>query len=144
MTMKKILSIACVALVVAALASCKKTYVSNNVIANKTWISDPIQTSDWTQTKDGKADSIDLAVNGSYNFFVNESDATLVYFSFVSGVYEQIPEVYNSVSYSYFHYADNQGAHIVLYSQPVNGGTPVKPTSPITVKLVLVPSDLQK
>ncbi|TSJ43131.1 hypothetical protein FO440_02775 [Mucilaginibacter corticis] len=141
--MKKILSIACIALVVAALASCKKTYVTN-VVANQTWISDPIQTSDWTQTADGKADSVDLAVNGSYNFFDNKSDATLVYFSFVSGVYEQIPEVYNGVSYSYFHYSDNQGAHIVLYSQPVNGGTPVKPTSSVSVKLVLIPSELQK
>jgi len=134
--MRKLLSIACVAIVVAALASCKKTYVST---PNQTW-SVTIQPSEWSQTTDGKSDSVDRVVPGVSSFF-NDNGATLVYFSFVSGVYEQVPEVYNGASYSYFHYAANDGLHLVLYSQPVNGGTPVKPTSDINVKLVLLPSE---
>lgn len=138
--MKKFLSIACVALVVAALTSCKKTYVTN-VTPNVTWIpTHAIQPSDWVQTTDGKSDSVDIAVPKGYEFF-NDSDATLVYFSFFTSVYEQVPEVYNGTSYSYFHYVgDDNGLHLVLYSQPVNGGTPVKPTGPISLKLVLIPS----
>lgn len=137
--MKKILSIACVALVVAALASCKKTYVTN-VVPNQTWVSNPIKTADWALTTDGRADSVDLAAPQVNDFF-NDSDATLVYFSLVPNVYEQIPEVYNGTSYSYIHYADKKGVpHVVLYAQPVNGGAPVKPSSAITVKLVLIPS----
>jgi len=109
---------------------------------NQTWISRPLVTSDWAQTRDGKADSIDIPVQVKYKFY-NDDDATLTYFSFVSGVYEQIPEVFNGISYSYFHYQDDNGTvHVVLYSQPVNGGTPVKPVDPITLKLVLIPSKI--
>ena len=139
--MKKILSIACIALVVAALASCKKTYVTN-VAANQTWISRPLVTSDWAQTRDGKADSVDIPVQVKYDFY-NDIDATLTYFSFVPNVWEQVPEVFNGISYSYIHYIDDSGKlHVVLYSQPVNGGTPVKPVDPITLKLVLIPSEV--
>ena len=139
MTMKKILSIACVALVVAALASCKKTYVTN-VVPNQTWLPNtPIQPSDWAQTTDGKSDSVDITVPRGYEFF-NQSDATLVYFSFVSGVYEQVPEVFNGISYSYFHYVANNSLHMVLYAQSATGTAPAKPTSAINFKLVLIPS----
>ncbi len=135
-TMKKILTIACVALVVAALASCKKTYVTNVNPAETFTVN--VAASSWTQTTDGKSDSVSLKAPAIDNFF-NNNGATLVYFSFFKGVYEQIPEVYNNVSYSYFHYVDNNGGHLVLYAQPITGA-PVKPTSDITVKLVLVPS----
>ncbi len=131
--MKKILSIACVALVVAALASCKKEYVTN-VNPAQTYTT-TIAPTDWVQTKDGKSDSVSVKAPAIDSFF-NNNGATLVYFSFFSGVYEQVPEVYNGTSYSYFHYTGN----LVLYSQPIAGGTPVKPTQPITVKLVLIPS----
>jgi hypothetical protein len=137
--MKKILSIACLALVVAAFASCKKTYVTN-VTPNQTYIA-PIAASSWTQTKDGKSDSVDVALPSGVQFF-SKTDATLVYFSFFAGVYEQVPEVFNGTSYSYFHYTDGQNLlHLVTYSQPINGGVPVKPTSTVTIKLVLIPSN---
>ncbi|HTK20457.1 MAG TPA: hypothetical protein VL442_13105 [Mucilaginibacter sp.] len=137
--MKKLLSIACVALVVAALASCKKTYVTN-VTPNQTFTS-TITPSQWMQTTDGKSDSVSIKLPNASNFFLNDSDATLVYFSYFQGVYEQIPEVYNGVSYSYFHYVSNGNLYLVLYAQPINGGTPVKPTDNVFVKLVLIPSD---
>jgi hypothetical protein len=137
--MKKILSIACVAIVVAALASCKKTYVTN-VTPNQTYTS-TITPSQWMQTTDGKSDSVSIKLPNASNFFLNDSDATLVYFSYFQGVYEQIPEVYNGVSYSYFHYVSNGNLYMVLYAQPINGGAPVKPTSNVFVKLVLIPSN---
>jgi len=138
-TMKKILSIACVALVVAALASCKKTYVTQVTdTPNQTWLH-TVQTSDWALTTDGKSDSVDVTVPNGYEFF-NQSDATLVYFSFVSGVYEQVPEVFNGISYSYFHYVSNNSLHMVLYAQSAGGTTPTKPTSSVGLKLVLIPS----
>ncbi|MDB5003161.1 MAG: hypothetical protein JWQ34_1386 [Mucilaginibacter sp.] len=134
--MKKMLSIACAALVVAALASCKKTYVTNVNPAQTYTVT--VAANSWAQTKDGKSDSVSLKAPAIDDFF-NNNGATLVYFSFFKGVYEQIPEVYNNVSYSYFHYVDSQGGHLILYSQPITGA-PVKPTSDIVVKLVLVPS----
>ena len=137
--MKKILSIACVAIVVATLASCKKTYVTN-VVPNQTFNA-TIAASQWTQTTDGKSDSISIKLPNATQFFLNDSDATLVYFSYFQGVYEQIPEVYNGVSYSYFHYTNNGNLYMVVYAQPIGGGVPVKPTNDILVKLVLIPSD---
>jgi uncharacterized protein YxeA len=131
--MKKYLSIACLVVIVAAFTSCKKTYISQT--PNQTYFV-TVKASSWTQTTDGKSDSVSIKASAIDNYF-NDNGATLVYFSFFTGVYEQIPEVYNNVSYSYFHYPGN----LVLYSQPATGGTPVKPTSDITVKLVLIPSN---
>jgi hypothetical protein len=132
--MKKYLSIAFVVLAVAVLSSCRKEYITQ-ASPNQTY-STTIQVSDWAQTTDGKSDSVSIKAPAITNFFDNNG-ATLVYFSYYAGVYEQIPEVYNNVSYSYIHYPGN----LVLYAQPPGGGTPVKPTSPITVKLVLVSSN---
>src|SRR5471030_1706071 len=126
--MKKLLSITCVALIVAALSSCKKTYVTN-VVPNQTYFA-TVSASSWVQTTDGKSDSVSIKAAAIDSYF-DKYGATLVYFSFFSGVYEQIPEVYNNVAYSYIHYPGN----LVLYAQPPGGGTPVKPTSAITVKL---------
>lgn len=137
--MRKLLSIACVALVVATLASCKKTYVTN--LAAQSWISDPVKPNQWSQTIDGRADSVDIPVRNSANFFKSSTDATLVYFSFYDRIWEQIPEAFNGVSYSYFHYkGDNGDLHIVLYAQQTNGSAPVKPVDDILVKLVTIPA----
>ena len=55
------------------------------------------------------------------NYF-NDYGGVLVYFSFTNGVYEQVPEVFDGVSYSYI----TRGA-IVLYAQTPDGVTPIKP-----------------
>ncbi len=132
--MKKLLSITCVVLIVAALSSCRKTYVTN-VVPNQTYFV-TVSASSWVQTTDGKSDSVSIKAPAIDSYF-NTHGATLVYFSFFNNVYEQIPEVYNNVAYSYIHYPGN----LVLYAQPPGGGTPVKPTNDITVKLVLVQSN---
>lgn len=144
MTMKKILSIAFVALFVVALASCKKTYVTqvtNNVVPNQTYNAD-IQVSDWTLTTDGKAYTRDIQIP-TKDFF-NDTDATIAELTFDTGdskTYEPMPYVYNGVSFSYTHYISNTDGfpHIIVYSQ-LAGGAASKPTETVTVKLVLIPS----
>jgi hypothetical protein len=140
--MKKLLSIICLALVVAALASCKKTYVTNTTVPNQTF-SVTVAAASWVLTTDGKAYNVDIPVTGNYQFF-NGTDATIAEISFDTGsakTYEPMPYVYNNVSYSYTHYVGTDKLlHIVFYSQPVGGGAVVKPTSDIVVKLILIPS----
>jgi hypothetical protein len=138
--MKKFFSIAFVVIAVAALSSCTKKYVTAN--NNRTLFTDPIAQSKWVRTADGKSDSVTVNLPELDKYF-NERGGILVYLSFSDGVngnntYEQIPEVYNGTSYSYYHYKGN----IVLYSQPTNGGTPTsKPPAGIVAKIVLIESD---
>lgn len=131
--MKKLFSIlSVVVLAITVLSACTKKYVT----PNRTVFSNPIPQSSWIRTKDGKADSTTIKVP-DLDDYTNERGGVLVYLSFFDGVYEQIPEVYDGTSYSYYHYKGN----IVLYSQPVGGGTPVKPPAGIIAKIVLIESN---
>jgi len=111
-------------------ASCTKRY---DVVQPNQHYTAVVKPSDWSVTADGKSDSVSLPAKQIGNYF-NQQGAVLVYFSFFEGVYEQIPEVYNNVSYSYY----NDAGNLVLYSQDAGGTTPYLPTQDITVKLVLV------
>jgi hypothetical protein len=132
--MKKFLTIAFLAIVVAAFASCKKTYVTTtpNEVYNVT-----IPASSWILSADGKSYSVDIEANTIDKMF-NNSGAVLIYFSFFDGVYEQIPEVYNGNSFSYIHYV---GGVTFTAQAAAAGGTPVKPTEEIKVKMVLIPAE---
>ena len=130
--MKKILSILCFAMVVAALSSCTKQYITNN--PNQTILFN-VPASAWTLSTDGKSYYSVISTPEIDNYF-NNNGGVLVYFSLTQGVYEQIPEVYNGVSYSYTH---NAGS-LVLYAQSFDGTTPVVPQA-LTLKLVLIPSN---
>ncbi|MCW3110950.1 MAG: hypothetical protein JWQ09_5456 [Segetibacter sp.] len=138
--MKKFFSIACVVIAVTALSACTKKYITPN--NNRTVFSNSIPQANWVRTHDGKADSTSISVPALDQYF-NERGGVLVYLSFFEGTngnntYEQIPEVYNGTSYSYYHYKGN----IVLYAQPSNGSTPtVKPPAGIVAKIVLIESD---
>jgi hypothetical protein len=111
-------------------ASCTKRY---DVVEPNQSLTATVKTTDWSITADGKADSVSLPAKQIGNYF-NDSGAVLVYFSFFDGVYEQIPEVYNNVSYSYY----NDAGTLVLYSQNAAGTAPYLPTQDINIKLVLV------
>ncbi|MES2810368.1 MAG: hypothetical protein V4619_17170, partial [Bacteroidota bacterium] len=87
--MKKFLSIAFLAIVVMAFAACKKTYISET--RNEVYNVD-IPASSWVLEPDGKSYSVKITADAINKFF-NDNGATLVYFSFFQGVYEQIPEV---------------------------------------------------
>jgi hypothetical protein len=132
--MKKLLSIAFLAIVVMAFASCKKTYVTN--VPNEVY-NVPIPASSWKLSEDGTSYFVTIEANAIGDIF-NRDGAVLVYFSFFPGVYEQIPEVYNGNSFSYTH----EVKLVTLYAQsPVAGQPPVKPTDNINVKMVLIPAN---
>ncbi|MEO8886241.1 MAG: hypothetical protein ABI367_09280 [Mucilaginibacter sp.] len=130
--MKKLLTILCVAMVAIGLSSCTKKYITPN--PNQT-ILFTVPTSSWTLSTDGKSYYSVISTPEIDSYF-NDNGGVLVYFSFTNGVYEQVPEVYNGVSYSYTH---NAGS-VVLYAQTPDGVTPIKP-DPLTLKLLLLTSN---
>jgi len=130
--MKRLLSILCFTLVVVAFSSCKKEYITQ-ASPNQTILFN-VPTTAWTLSTDGKSYYAVISTPEIDNYF-NNYGGVLVYFSLTTGVYEQIPEVYNGVSYSYTH---NQGS-VVLYAQSFDGGTPVLPAA-LTLKLLLISS----
>jgi hypothetical protein len=127
--MKKLLSILCFAIVLIAFSSCTKQYVTPN--PNQS-ILFTVSSNSWQLSTDGKSYYTVISTPEIDSYF-NDYGGVLAYFSFDKGVYEQIPEVYNGVSYSYTH---NAGS-IVLYAQSYDGGTPVQPGD-LTLKLVLI------
>ena len=131
--MKKLLSILSFAMVVLVLSSCTKKYITPN--PNQTILIDIAQ-SKWALSTDGKSYYYVVDAPEIDSYF-NDNGGVLVYFSFTKGVYEQIPEVYNGISYSYTH---NKGS-LVLYAQSPDGNTPIKP-DPLTLKLLLLSSSL--
>jgi len=130
--MKKVLSILCLVLVTIAFSSCKKEYITQ-ATPNQTILFN-VSSSAWKLSTDGKSYYAVISTPEIDSYF-NDYGGVLAYFSFTTGVYEQIPEVYNGVSYSYTH---NAGS-IVLYAQSYDGSTPVIPQA-LVFKLLLIPS----
>jgi hypothetical protein len=129
--MKKILTVVCCTLVLFSISSCTKQYITPN---NTESVYTTLAPTDWTlYTVDNK--SYDAAINVADidpNFAA--TGAVLVAISYSDGVYEQLPEVYNGVSYSYTYNAGN----VTIYAQSADGTTAVQPTSTIKVKITLV------
>ena len=130
--MKRILSILCIALAVITVSSCKKEYITQ-ASPNQTILFN-VPASAWTLSSDGKSYSTVISTPEIDSYF-NDYGGVLAYISLSTGVYEQIPEVYNGVSYSYTH---NAGA-VVLYAQSFDGTTPVQPAK-MVFKLLLLSS----
>jgi hypothetical protein len=131
--MKTILSILCCVVVFAA-SSCTKQYV--NAGGQNQTVFATVKPSDWTLYSDGKSYMAPITVPEIGNGF-NANGGLIVDISYNSGVYEQIPEVYNGTSFSY---TTNSG-NVTLYAQSPDGGTPVKPTDTLKVKMILVSSN---
>jgi len=130
--MKKILSIVC-AVVLFTASSCTKQYVTPN--PNETILIN-VASSSWTTSDGGKTYSSVINTPEIDSYF-NDHGGVLAYFSFTNGVYEQIPEVYQGVSFSYTH---NQGS-LALYAQSADGVTPTTAPANMTLKLVLINSN---
>lgn len=130
--MKKLLSILCLAVLVAIFPGCTKKYITPN--PNRTIVFD-VPNSSWVLSSDGRSyySVVDVPEIDSY---FNDYGGVLVYYSFTNGVYEQIPQVYDGIAYSYTH----EKGTIVLYAQTPDGVTPVKPISS-KLKLLLIESD---
>lgn len=117
---------------VAGVSSCKKEYITQ-ATPNQTILFN-IPATAWTLSTDGKSYYTVISTPEIDSYF-NDYGGVLAYISLTTGVYEQIPEVYNGVSYSYTH---NQGA-VVIYAQNYSGTTPVQPAA-MVFKLLLIPS----
>jgi hypothetical protein len=135
--MKKLLSILCCSVILLTVSSCTKQYITPN--PNKTVFADLVAT-DWTPyTDSGGVKSYQAPINvpqidgASANL-----DGVVVSISYDGGnTYEQLPEVYGNLSYSYTYNAGN----VTLYAQTPDGTTAVLPTDPMKVKIVVVYSN---
>jgi hypothetical protein len=132
--MKKIMTLlGCIVLLIAS--SCTKQYISPT---NQTYIYD-VAPNAWALTQDPsgvQSYAVPLNVN-AINNNVTSSWGVIVAISYDGGsTYEQVPEVYAGVSYSFTYNAGN----LTLYAQSADGTKPVIPTSTIRVKVTLVDS----
>ena len=128
--MKKILTIVCCTFVLFSVSSCTKQYITPNPNVTVTATLAP---SDWTLYTDGKSYQAPITVPAIGSGFA-QYGGVIVAISYANGVYEQIPEVYNGISYSYTYNAGN----VTIYAQSADGTTPVQPTQTINVKITLV------
>jgi hypothetical protein len=132
--MKKLLSIVCCAMLLLSVSSCTKQYITPN--PNQTVYAD-LTSSSWTAfTDSGGVKSYQAPINVNQLDGASASlDGVVVSISYDGGnTYEQLPEVYGGLSFSYTY---NKG-NVTIYAQSPDGSTAIQPTDPIKVKIVLV------
>ena len=134
--MKKLLSILCCAVVLLSVSSCTKKYINPVTNLNKT-VTYNVTSADWQAYTDGKSYFVPLSVPEIDNASAS-LDGVIVSVSYDNGAtFEQLPEVYNGLSFSYTYNAGN----VSIYAQSPDGTTAIKPTDPIVVKIVVVYSE---
>jgi hypothetical protein len=112
-------------------ASCTKRY---DVVPNETVYAD-LKTTDWTASDSDYTATINTPQIDNY---FNQHGGVIVYFTFDGGKsFEQIPEVYNGISFSYTYTAGG----IELYAQNADGTKPTSAPTALTAKIVLVDSN---
>lgn len=134
--MKKLLSILCCAVMLLSVSSCTKKYINPVTNLNKT-VTYNVTSADWQAYSDGKSYYVPLNVPEIDDASAS-LDGVIVSISYDNGTtFEQLPEVYNGLSFSYTYNSGN----VSIYAQSPDGVTAIKPTDPIVVKIVLVYSD---
>jgi hypothetical protein len=132
--MKKLLSIVCCAVILLSVSSCTKQYITPNPNQTVTY---NLTSADWQAYSDGKSYFAALdapLIDGGFAQY----GGVVVSISYDGGTtYEQLPEVYNNLAFSYTY---NKG-NITIYAQTADGTTPIQPTDPIKVKVILVASN---
>ncbi|SDT50392.1 hypothetical protein SAMN05216490_3772 [Mucilaginibacter mallensis] len=129
--MKKILFLLLISGALLA-SSCTKNYA---VVPNQTSYA-TLASTDWSTTDNGL--NYTASITPAKGNFGLSSDGILIYFTFDGGKsYEQIPEVYNNVSYTY----TNDGGTITLYAQSANGAQTISVPPALGTKIVVVPSN---
>lgn len=132
--MKKVLSILCCAIVMMATSCTKKEYIDSN---NNQTIQFTTTASSWVTSDGGQNYSTTLTVPEIDSYF-NSHGGVLVYISFDGGVnYDQVPEVYNQVSYSYNHTTGG----IIVGAQAYNSTNTIANPGNAIIKVVLVDSN---
>ncbi len=132
--MKKLLSIVCCAVVLLSVSSCTKQYVTPN--PNQTIYAD-LASSNWSVYSDQKSYFAPINVPQIDVNFAQVA-GIIVAISYDGGTtYEQLPEVYNNLSYSFTY---NNG-NVTVYAQTAIGALPAAPPDPVKVKIILVSSN---
>jgi hypothetical protein len=111
-------------------SGCKKEYI----VPNRT-IFATLNPGNWIKLNGGRNYTASINMPEIDKNF-NDYGGVLVYISFDSGIYEQIPQVYNGVSYSYL----TRSGQIVLEIQSSDGIGTVTPPGSVKVKIVLIQS----
>ena len=125
---KPILLLALFLLVLSA--GCKK----EQIVPNRTILT-TLNSGNWIKLDGGRSYTASINMPEIDNYF-NDHGGVLVYVSFEPGTYEQIPQVYNGVSYSYL----TRSGQIVIEIQSSDGLAVVTPPGSMKVKIVLVES----
>lgn len=111
-------------------AGCKK----EQIVPNRTILT-TLNSGNWIKLDGGRSYSASINMPEINNYF-NDYGGILVYVSFETGTYEQIPQVYNGVSYSYL----TRSGQIVIEIQSSDGLAVVTPPGSVKVKIVLIES----
>lgn len=131
----KILLLLCIASI--GLASCKKdTYIQDT--PNRTIIL-TIQPNEWEIANEGRTITVDLEIPEIDQFNV-DVEGILVYLDHPVNVngYIALPYTYSGNSYSFEHF--NGGIAVDIQRSEFSTQNPSRPTVPIRVKVVLIPS----
>jgi hypothetical protein len=134
--MKKILFLLFIGIGIAATSCKKETIIGPN---NTKTIIKQVASSQWALTGDKVSYFVDLPA-GDIDDYLQHNGAVLVYISYDNGTtYEQVPETYGGVAFSFSH----QAGSVELVAQVYDGGTPTltQPPAPMTVKIVLIDSN---
>lgn len=136
--MKK-LTILMLCIATLGLASCKKDTIVQPGNAILTVVKD-ISPNAWVLSNDQKTFTADISIPEIDQYHV-DNEGTLVYISYNSGAsYIALPFVYNVDAYSFEVYKG--GVSIDVQSADYQATDPLKPTSTVRVKIVLVGNDL--
>ncbi|MFD0766054.1 hypothetical protein ACFQZI_14420 [Mucilaginibacter lutimaris] len=126
--MKKLLSIICLFTVVLTAASCKKeTIVGPGAQTVFT------KANNWVTTDGGRTYTADVAMPEIDSYFDNNG-AVLVYNDLGSGEYEQLPSVFEGVTYRFTY----TGGHVYIDAQSSDGTGTITVPPTLNLKIVLV------
>ena len=123
------------------LVSCKKDTIVNETTPNRTFVY-TIKPSDWELSSDGYNYTATLNV-GEIDNITLDDEGVLVYLTHPvsANSYIQVPFTYDVNAYSYELY--NGGIKIDIQSSDFQATAPVKPTTSMTAKIVVIPSNFQ-
>ncbi|HEY1010605.1 MAG TPA: hypothetical protein VGE58_10865, partial [Daejeonella sp.] len=117
-------------LILLSVMSCTKEYI----VPNRTIVTE-LRSGNWVNTNGGRNYTAAISMP-EIDDFVNENHGVLVYISFGDRSFEQIPQVYSGVSYSYY----TKPGQIVMEIQASDGTSVITPPGSMTVKIVLIES----
>ncbi|MES2063161.1 MAG: hypothetical protein V4456_14640 [Bacteroidota bacterium] len=126
--MKKLLSILCVSIIVLTAASCKKeTVVAPGAQTIFT------KTTNWTSSDGGRTYTSDVSVPEIDDYF-DAHGAVLVYNDLGNGEYEQLPSVFEGITYRFTY----TGGHVYIDAQNSDGTGTITIPPRLSLKIVLV------